>query len=90
MQSITYHLDASELDNRLIDSIKSLFKHGRVTVTVELDEKEISSDAILKKIQKNQSASVKYVFEGNEFDKVANQLLNDEAVDLQPYSRINS
>lgn len=90
MQSVTYHLDASELDDRLIDSIKSLFKSGRVTVTVELGEKEITSTELLEKIKRNQASTVSYVFEGDSFDGISHKLLNDEEVDLKPYTRVNS
>lgn len=90
MQSVTYHLDAGELDDRLIDSIKSLFKSGRVTVTVETGEKEITNTDLLEKIRKNQSSAVSYVFEGDAFDKISNKLLNDEEVDLKPYTQVDS
>ena len=90
MQSVTYYLDASELDDRLIDSIKSLFKSGRVTVTVETGEEEITNTDLLRKIRKNQSSTVSYVFEGDAFDEISDKLLNDEEVNLKPYTRTHS
>lgn len=90
MQSVTYRLDASELDERLIDSIKSLFKSGRVMVTVEPDEKEITNIELLEKIKKNQSSAISYVFEGDAFDEISRKLLEDRKVDLKPYTRVKS
>lgn len=89
MQSVTYHLEASELDNRLIDSIKSLFKSGRVTVTVEPDTTSLPTAALVEKVKRNETSNVTYVFEGNEFDEVAEKLLHDEPVDTNRYKRTN-
>ena len=88
MQSVTYHLDLSEVDNRLIDSIRSMFKNGRVTVTVEPEVKEITNPELLEKIEKGQASGISYVFEGDGFNEVSRQLLNDEQIDLKPYERI--
>lgn len=81
MQSITYHLDVSELDNRLIDSIKSMFKNGRLNVTVTTEEKEITSSKLLKTIEANQKADHHYAVPAEEFADLANQVSEDENFD---------
>lgn len=87
MQSVTYHLDTSELDNRLIDSIKSMFKNGRVTVTVEPDLTTMPMSELAEKIGRNKASNIAYVFEGDEFDEVAEKLLRDEPVNVNRYKR---
>lgn len=82
MQSVTYHLDASELDDRLIDSIKSLFKSGRVMVTVEPEEKEITNAELLSAIQSDQESIVQYIVPSDDFVRLSDQFFNDESFDI--------
>lgn len=87
MQSVTYHIDTSELDNRLIDSIKSLFKSGRITVTVEPEPVALPTSELVQKIKRNESSKIAYLFEGDEFDEVAEKLFHDEPINLDFYKR---
>lgn len=82
MQSITYHLDASELDNRLIDSIKSLFKSGRVTVEVRTDEKEITNPDLLTSLENDQKPGVNYTVPPDDFVRLTDQFFQDESFDI--------
>jgi hypothetical protein len=81
MQSITYHLDASELDNRLIDSIKSLFTSGWLTVEVHTDEREITNQALLHTLRSNDVTTQHYDIPAADFARIADAVTDDESFD---------
>lgn len=81
MQSVIYHLDANELDNRLIDSIRSLFKSGRLTVEVHTDGTEMTSQALLSKIQQNGQSEQHCVIPALDFAQIASLVAEDDSFD---------
>lgn len=87
MSSLVFHIEADKADVAMLDSIKAFFGNRRVKVLVEPEPGPQSSADLDEKIARNQAAEVSYVFRDDEFAQVANQLLNDQPVDLEAYKQ---
>ena len=81
MQSVTYQLDTSELDERFLNSIKALFGQGRVNVTITPEEKEITNSRLLSSLNTAQEATVAYDVSADDFQALADKVLDDESFD---------
>lgn len=81
MNTLVYHLEADKIDQKLLDSIKAFFGNRKVEISVK---EEMSLDSLIEKNSKSESF---YEFTSEEFDDIADKILNDEAVDYQKYKK---
>ncbi len=82
MSSLVFHVDADKADVNILESIKAFFGNQKVEILVK-SEKSLSDI-----IQENQKSKTSYVFKGDEFDSIAEKILNDEPVNFENYKRI--
>ena len=71
----------------MLESIRAFFGNRRIQVLVKPESMTI--DDLEEKVRQNRATEVAYVFEGDSFSKIADQLLNDKPVDFQPYKQTN-
>jgi hypothetical protein len=87
MDSLIFHIEADKADINMLESIRAFFGNRRIQVLVKPET--LTMDDLQEKVRQNRTSEVAYVFEGDSFSKIADQLLNDEPVDLQPYKQTN-
>lgn len=85
MDSLTFHIEADKADTNLLESIRAFFGNRRVQISVTPEAQSLVD--LEAKVEKNRQSSVAYVFEGESFATLTEQLLNDEIVDLQAYKQ---
>lgn len=82
MSSLVFHIEADKADTNILESIKAFFGSQKVEIFVK------SERNLTEIIEENRKANVSYVFSGNEFDEVAEKMLNDQPVDFEPFKRV--
>lgn len=83
MESVIFHLENEQaFDAEVVESIRRLFKGRRFTVTVTPEAKEITNPALLQTLAENDKAGYAYRFSAEEFEQFADQVLNDEPVNV--------
>ena len=82
MSSLVFHIEADKADTNILDSIRAFFGKQEVEISVK------SKKSLIEIIEENRKSNVSYVFSGNEFDEIAEKLLNDEPVDFAPYKKV--
>jgi hypothetical protein len=82
MSSLVFHIEADKADTNILESIKAFFGSQKVEIFVK------SEKALTEIIEENYKSNVSYVFSGNEFDEVAEKILNDESPDFEPYKKV--
>lgn len=82
MSSLVFHIEADKADTNILESIKAFFGSQKVEIFVK------SEKALTEIIEENRKSNVSYVFSGNEFDEVAEKILNDEPTDFAPYKKV--
>jgi hypothetical protein len=83
MSSLVFHIEADKADTNILESIKAFFGNQKVEIFVK-PEKKLSEI-----IEKNRASNTSYVFSGDEFDTIAEKILNEESVDFKPFKRKN-
>jgi len=83
MESVVFHLDTHEVDERLMQSIRTLFGERRITVTVTPEAKEVTNPSLLEKIEANERATVSYHFSADDFDTLVEEFAANESFDLK-------
>lgn len=81
MNTLVYHLEADKIDQKFIDSIKAFYGHKKIEISVK---EEMSLDSL---IERNLKSDTHYEFTAEEFDNIADKILNDEVVDYQIYKK---
>jgi hypothetical protein len=83
MEAAIFHLESSEVDDRLVQSIRSLFGDRRITVTVTPEAAEVTNPALLAKIAANEQATTSYHFSADDFGRLVEAFEADEAYDVK-------
>ena len=84
MSSLIFHIEADKIDTNVIDSIKAFFGKQKIQISVK------SEKPLAEVIAEAKASKVSYVFAPDEFDEVAEKLLNEETVDFKPFKRIEA
>lgn len=82
MSSLVFRIEADKADTNILESIRAFFGKQEVEILVK------SKKSLIEIIEENRKSNVSYVFSGDEFDKVAEKMLNDEPVDFSPYKKV--
>ena len=82
MSSLVFHVEAHKADTNILDSIRAFFGKEEVEILVKPKKK------LIEIIKENRKSNVSYVFSGDEFDKVAEKMLNDQPVDFEQYKKV--
>ena len=82
MSSLVFHVEAHKADTNILDSIRAFFGKEEVEILVKPKKK------LAEIIKENRKSNVSYVFSGDEFDKVAEKMLNDQPVDFEQYKKV--
>ncbi|TAE32019.1 MAG: hypothetical protein EAZ91_06075 [Cytophagales bacterium] len=85
MESLIFHIEADKADTNMLESIRAFFGSRRVQISVTPEAQSLVELEV--KVEKNRQSGVAYVFEGDSFATLTEQLLNDEAVDVQGYKQ---
>lgn len=87
IMELIYQVSEAELDYKLFEAIKVAFKGQKLRISVRV---ETSSEATSfeKKILKNASSEISYVFENDEFDKYVAKSESGEKVDAEQFKRV--
>ncbi len=85
MDSLVFHIEADKADINMLESIRAFFGNRRIQVLVQPEP--MTMDDLEEKVEKNRASGVAYVFEGESFSKIAENLLNDEPIDILPYKQ---
>ena len=83
MSSLVFHVEAHKADTNILDSIRAFFGKEEVEILVK------PKKSLMDTIKENRKSNVSYVFSGDEFDSVAERMLNDQPVDFEQYKKIN-
>ncbi|MER0439400.1 hypothetical protein [Emticicia sp. W12TSBA100-4] len=87
---ITYQLNEEELTYEFFKALKKTLK-GKVNVEFSIKAEEspykMSKEAFEEKILNSEKSDNQYVFEGDEFEKFTQKVLNREELELNLYSR---
>jgi hypothetical protein len=81
MESVTYHLYAEEIDQKLHKSIKARFK-GRITLTITPDTAEKTRLGIEGIIDLEEKAGYTYKFSSEEFNQLAADFEKNPEMDI--------
>ncbi len=73
--TVTYEIEAEELNDNFLASLRSLFKGGRLKVTVEEETGIVSNPAMIEKLNEALAAPDAYVFKGEELSAFAGNVL---------------
>ena len=82
MSSLVFHVEAHKADTNILDSIRAFFGKEEVEILVKPKKK------LIDVITENRNSNVSYVFSGDEFDKVAEKMLNDQPIDFEQYKKV--
>ena len=82
MSSLVFHVEAHKADTNILDSIRAFFGKEEVEILVKPKKK------LIEIIKENRKSNVSYVFSGDEFDKVAEKMLNDQPSDFEQYKKV--
>ncbi len=88
---ITYQLNEDELTYEFFKALKKTLK-GKVNLEFSIKAEEspykMSKEAFEEKILNSEKSDNQYVFEGDEFEKFTQKVLNGEELELNLYSRL--
>lgn len=87
---ITYQLNEDELTYEFFKALKKTLK-GKVNLEFSIKAEEspykMSKEAFEEKILNSEKSDNRYVFEGDEFEKFTQKVLNGEDLEVNLYSR---
>ena len=84
----TYHLDESEFDYNFFKSLKATFKGKKLTLSLKGDSpNKMSQEEYVQMVLERKKQPISYVFEGNEFNEIAEKLLQGHEIDVKPFRR---
>lgn len=81
--TVTYEIDADELNENFLESLRSLFKGRRLKLTVEepSDLSEITKTKVQNALQSKEVLS----FSIQEFESIAARMNADEEIDIEEF-----
>lgn len=83
--TVTYEIEAEELNDNFLASLRSLFKGGRLKVTVEEETGVVTNPAMIKKLNDALASSDVHVFKEEEFSEFSENVLNEGLAWLDNY-----
>ncbi len=87
---VTYQLNENELTYEFFKALKKTLK-GKINLEFSIKAEEspykMSKEAFEEKILIGEKSGIQYVFEGDEFEKFTQKVLNGEELALNLYSR---
>lgn len=83
--TVTYEIEAEELNDNFLASLRSLFKGGRLKVTVEEEILTAISDATKNKVLQALENKEIISFSIEEFEALSAQMNRGEEVSIEPF-----
>lgn len=83
--TVTYEIEAEELNDNFLASLRSLFKGGRLKVTVEEETGIVTNPDMIKKLNDALVSPDVHVFKAEEFSEFADSVLNEGLAWLDNY-----
>jgi hypothetical protein len=83
--TVTYEIEAEELNDNFLSSLRSLFKGGRLKVTVEEEIQTVISDVTKKKAIQALETKEIISFSIEEFEALSAQMNKGEQVSIEPF-----
>lgn len=83
MEILNYQVKASELDERFLLALKSLYKDAEITISVKRLIKVVEPTQTLSEmVTERDSDQVEYSVPGADFSRLADRFLDDEEFDI--------
>ena len=82
MKSVMFNMPAEELDQRLLDSIKLLFKGKRLKIVVYEDVADEPKKSLREIIAENKKSPHVYQMSAESFSDIVNQFAAEEGFDV--------
>lgn len=82
MRSVMFDMPAEELDQRLLDSIKVLFKGKRLKIVVYEETPNESEKSLKEIIAENRNTGFSYQLSAEAFSGIADQFVAEENFDV--------
>lgn len=85
--TVTYEIDADELNENFLESLRSLFKGRRLKLTVEEEQGVVSNPVMIKKLNEALNSPDAYVFKENELAEFSENLLAEGLEGFEKYKK---
>jgi len=83
--TVTYEIEAEELNDNFLASLRSLFKGGRLKVTIEEENQDAISNITKNKALQALGNKEIISFSIEEFEALSNQMNTGEEVSIEPF-----